>query len=354
MTATRNSATDRTPYRALGRSGAVVYEQALGTMTFGAEADEATSHAIIDAYVAGGGNFIDTADVYSAGASEQIIGRWLAAHPADAAQIVIATKGRFPMGAGPNDLGTSRRHLRTALDDSLRRLGVEHIDLYQLHAWDAITPLDETLRFLDDAIRQGKIGYYGFSNFTGWQLTKAIMLAERRGWSLPVTLQPQYSLLVRGIEHEIVPAALDAGIGLLPWSPLGGGWLTGKYRRDVAPTGTTRLGENPERGMEGWKRRNADARTWQIIDALTGIADAHDASPSQVALAWVGAQPAVTSVILGARSVEQLRDNMGAVALELDAEQLATLTAVSAPPADDYPYGGPGRAQRDRKIGGGR
>jgi aryl-alcohol dehydrogenase (NADP+) len=351
---TQNSDATRTPYRTLGRSGTVVFEQALGTMTFGAEADEATSHTIIDAYVAGGGNFIDTADVYSAGRSEEIIGRWLAAHPAEAAGIVIATKARFPMGAGPNDHGTSRRHLRTALDESLRRLGVDHIDLFQMHAWDAITPLDETLRFLDGAITQGKIGYYGFSNFTGWQLTKAASLAERHGWSLPVTLQPQYSLLVRGIEHEIVPAALDAGLGLLPWSPLGGGWLSGKYRRDVPPTGTTRLGENPERGMEAWKQRNANPRTWQIIDTLTGIAEAHDASPSQVALAWLAAQPAVTSVILGARSVEQLHDNMGAVTLELDAAELGRLTAVSAPQTEDYPYGAPGVAQRHRNIGGGR
>jgi aryl-alcohol dehydrogenase (NADP+) len=341
-------------YRTLGRSGAVVFEQALGTMTFGAEADETTSHAIIDAYVASGGNFIDTADVYSAGRSEEIIGRWLAAHPSEAKQIVLATKGRFPMGAGPNDLGTSRRHLRTALDDSLRRLGVDHIDLYQMHAWDAITPLDETLRFLDDAIRQGKIGYYGFSNFIGWQLTKATLIAERHGWDLPVTLQPQYSLLVRGIEHEIVPAALDAGLGLLPWSPLGGGWLTGKYRRDVPPTGTTRLGENPERGMEAWERRNASDRTWRIIDSVTAVAEAHDASPSQVALAWLAAQPGVTSVILGARSVEQLRDNMAAVDLDLDPEELENLTTVSAPDADDYPYGEPGAAQRHRKIEGGR
>lgn len=342
------------PYRTLGRSGVVVFEQALGTMTFGAEADEATSHEIIDAYVAGGGNFIDTADVYSAGASEEIIGRWLATHPTDAAGIVLATKGRFPMGAGPNDLGTSRRHLRTALDDSLRRLGVEHIDLYQLHAWDPITPLDETLRFLDDAIRQGKIGYYGFSNFLGWQLAKAAMLAERHGWSPPVTLQPQYNLLVRGIEHEIVPAALDAGVGLLPWSPLGGGWLSGKYRRDVPPTGSTRLGENPQRGMEAWEQRNADDRTWHIIDTLTDVAKAHDVSPSQVALAWLGAQPAVTSVILGARSVEQLRDNMGAVELVLEPADLERLSLVSAPRADDYPYGAPGAAQRHREIEGGR
>ncbi|KAA9107709.1 aldo/keto reductase [Microbacterium rhizomatis] len=341
-------------YRTLGRSGAVVFEQALGTMTFGAEADETTSHAIIDAYVAAGGNFIDTADVYSSGTSEQIIGRWIAAHPTDAAQMVIATKGRFPMGAGPNDLGTSRRHLRVALDDSLRRLGVEHIDLYQMHAWDAITPLDETLRFLDDAITQGKIGYYGFSNFTGWQLTKAVALAAQHRWSAPVTLQPQYSLLVRGIEHEIVPAALDAHVGLLPWSPLGGGWLSGKYRRDVPPTGSTRLGENPERGMEAWKQRNTSDRTWQIIDEVTRVADAHGVSASQVALAWLSAQPGVTSVILGARSVQQLRDNMGAVDLDLDPAELEALTVVSAPPADDYPYGAPGVAQRHRNIHGGR
>jgi Predicted oxidoreductases (related to aryl-alcohol dehydrogenases) len=346
--------TNASHYRTLGRSGTVVFEQALGTMTFGAEADEAASHAIIDAYLAAGGNFIDTADVYSSGESERIIGRWLAAHPTEAAQVVIATKGRFPMGDGPNDLGLSRRHLRAALDDSLSRLGVEHIDLYQMHAWDAITPLDETLRFLDDAVAAGKIGYYGFSNYLGWQLTKAVQLAERYGWNLPVTLQPQYSLLVRDIEREVVPAALDAGIGLLPWSPLGGGWLTGKYRRDVPPTGATRLGENPERGMEAWAARNASERTWNILDAVGEIADAHGASRSQVALAWVGAQPAVTSVILGARTLDQLEDNLGATSLTLSAEELTRLTEVSAPQIDDYPYGTAGAAQRHRKIEGGR
>ena len=351
---TASSTADRSPYRTLGRSGAVVFELALGTMTFGAESDEKTSHAIIDAYVAGGGNFLDTADVYSSGRSEEIIGRWLAARPSEAAQIILATKGRFPMGSGPNDLGTSRRHLRTALDASLRRLGVEHIDLYQMHAWDALTPLDETLRFLDDAISQGKIGYYGFSNFTGWQLTKATMLAERQGWNLPVTLQPQYNLLVRGIEHEIVPAAREAGLGLLPWSPLGGGWLSGKYVRDVPPTGSTRLGENPARGMEAWQQRNANPRTWEIIDALNDLARAHDASPSQVALAWLSSQPAVTSVILGVRSIEQLRDNMGAVQLDLEPAELERLTTVSAPQTEDYPYGAPGAAQRHRKLAGGR
>jgi aryl-alcohol dehydrogenase-like predicted oxidoreductase len=341
-------------YRTLGRSGTVVSEQALGTMTFGAEADETTSHAIIDAYLARGGTFIDTADVYSAGASEEIIGRWMAAHPTDSQRMVLATKGRFPMGAGPNDLGLSRKHLRAALDASLTRLGVDHVDLYQMHAWDALTPLEETLRFLDDAVSSGKIGYYGFSNYLGWQLAKAAELARSSGFAAPVTLQPQYSLLVRDIEHEIVPAAFDAGMGLLPWSPLGGGWLTGKYRRDVPPTGATRLGENPERGMEAWQKRNDDPRTWQVLDAVTEVADAHGASASQVSLAWLGSRPAVTSVILGARSIEQLSDNMAATELTLTADELERLTKASEPRLDDYPYGPAGVAQRHRNIEGGR
>lgn len=341
-------------YRTLGNSGAVVSAQALGTMTFGAEADEATSGRIMTAFVEGGGTFFDTADVYSSGASEEIVGRWLAQHPTDAGQVVVATKGRFPMGEGPNDVGLSRRHLRVALDSSLRRLGVDHIDLYQLHAWDGLTPLEETLRFLDDAIGQGKIAYYGFSNYLGWQLTKAVHVARAHGWSPAVTLQPQYNLLVRDIEHEVVPAALDAGIGLLPWSPLAGGWLTGKYQRDVQPTGRTRLGEDPERGMEAWAARNADERTWQVVDAVRGVADARGVSASQVALAWLASRPAVTSVILGARTVEQLNDNLAAADLDLSEEELGVLTAASSPRIDDYPYGAPGVQQRDRRLEGGR
>jgi aryl-alcohol dehydrogenase-like predicted oxidoreductase len=259
-------------YRLLGNSGAVVSSLTLGTMTFGSEADEPTSHAIIDAYVEAGGNFLDTADVYSGNESERIIGRWLRDHPTEAAQMVVATKGRFPQGDGPNDLGLSRRHLARALDASLDRLGVETIDLYQMHAWDALTPLDETLRFLDDAVSAGKIGAYGFSNYLGYQITKAVYEAKAHGWAPPVTLQPQYNLLVRDIEHEIVPACLDAGIGMLPWSPLAGGWLSGKYQRDEAPTGSTRLGENPTRGMEAWEARNADERTWQVLDVVSSVA----------------------------------------------------------------------------------
>jgi aryl-alcohol dehydrogenase (NADP+) len=338
----------------LGNGGAVVSTQALGTMTFGAEADEATSGAIMTAFVEGGGTFFDTADVYGSGVSEEIIGRWLAAHPTDAAQVVLATKGRFPMGSGPNDLGLSRRHLRTALDASLRRLGVDHVDLYQMHAWDALTPLEETLRFLDDAVSAGKIGYYGFSNYLGWQLTKAVHVAAAHGWAPPVTLQPQYNLLVRDIEHEVVPAAIDAGIGLLPWSPLAGGWLSGKYQRDVSPTGSTRLGENPTRGMEAWEARNADERTWRVLDAVAEVAAAHGVSSSQVSLAWLAAQPAVTSVILGARTVDQLTDTMRAADLDLAPQELARLDEASAPRVDDYPYGTAGVAQRHRKLTGGR
>ncbi|GAB3273059.1 aldo/keto reductase [Sinomonas notoginsengisoli] len=341
-------------YRTLGRSGAIVSAFALGTMTFGHEADEATSHAILDDYAAAGGTFIDTADVYTHGTSEEIVGRWLAANPERAEQMVIATKGRFPMGDGPNDHGTSRRHLRTALDASLRRLGVEHIDLYQMHAWDPHTPIEETLRFLDDAVAVGKIGYYGFSNFLGWQLTKAVYEAKAHGWAAPVTLQPQYNLLVRGIESEVVPAALDAGMGLLPWGPLAGGWLSGKYHRDTQPTGATRLGEDPQRGMEAWGPRNARAKTWDIIDAVGSVAETHGVSHAQVALRWVADRPAVTSVILGARTREQLADNLKAADLALGEEEMAKLTKVSEPELEAYPYGTKAIEQRSRKIEGGR
>jgi aryl-alcohol dehydrogenase-like predicted oxidoreductase len=341
-------------YRRLGNSGCIVTSLCLGTMTFGAEADEAASQAILDAYAAAGGNFIDTADVYSTGVSEEIVGRWLKAHPAEARRMVVATKGRFPMGPGPNDLGTSRRHLGEALDASLARLGIERIDLYQMHGWDALTPIEETLRFLDDATSAGKIAYYGFSNYLGWHVTKAVHVAKAAGYAPPVTLQPQYNLLVRDIEHEVVPACLDAGMGLLPWSPLGGGWLAGKYRRDQVPTGATRLGENPKRGMEAYEARNANERTWRIIDAVEAVATARGATMAEVALAWVRMQPAVTSVILGVRTSDQLAENLKAADLVLDAGEIEALGAASAPDAGVYPYGPAAIAQRHRKIEGGR
>jgi aryl-alcohol dehydrogenase-like predicted oxidoreductase len=235
-------------YRTLGRSGCAVSNLCLGTMTFGAETDEAGAHAQLDQFVAAGGTLVDTADVYGRGASEEIIGRWFASRPAEVTEpVVLATKGRFAMGREPNALGLSTRHLTRAVDASLQRLQRDRIDLYQVHAFDPHTPLEETLRTLDGLIRAGKINYYGLSNFTGWQLTKAVHLASALNVTPPVTLQPQYSLIVREIEWEIVPAVLDAGMGMLPWSPLGGGWLSGKYRRGERPTGDTRLGDDPNR-----------------------------------------------------------------------------------------------------------
>ena len=340
--------------RRLGRSGCSVSSLCLGTMTFGDETDEAAAHEQLDVFVEAGGTLVDTADVYSAGASESIIGSWLAARPAEIRdRVVLATKGRFPMGEEPNAVGTSRRHLRRALDDSLTRLGVEHVDLYQLHAWDPHTPLEETLRFLDDAVRAGKIGYPGLSNFTGWQVQKAVDLAERHGWAVPITLQPSYSLLVREIEHEIVPACEHNGLGLLPWSPLAGGWLSGKYTRDARPAGATRLGEDPERGIEAYDRVGGRAQTWDVLAAVQDVAEARGVSMAQVALAWVHHRPAVSSVILGARTTEQLTANLAAGSIVLSPEESARLDEVSAPAAADYPYGGPGQDQRSRNLAGG-
>ncbi|HEY0451826.1 aldo/keto reductase [Actinophytocola sp.] len=335
-------------YRTLGRTGTVVSAQCLGTMTFGAESSEEVSHAQLDRFLERGGNFVDTANVYSRGVSEEIIGRWLA-RSGKRDQLVIATKGRFPMGDGPNDAGLTRTNLTRALDASLRRLGLDHVDLYQAHAWDPLTPIEETLAFFDDAVRTGKIRYAGVSNFLGWQLQKAALLA---GDAAPiVTLQPQYSLLVRDIEFELVDVCRNEGIGMLPWSPLGGGWLTGKYTRDQAPTGATRLGENPQRGMEAYGPRNAEERTWRVIDAVREVAEARGVSMSQVALAWVADRPAVTSVILGARTVEQLEDNLGAAELHLTDKETTLLTEASTPIAADYPYGPLGVDQRSRHLG---
>jgi aryl-alcohol dehydrogenase-like predicted oxidoreductase len=340
-------------YRTLGRSGCAVSSLCLGTMTFGVETDEQGAHRQLDRFAEVGGTLVDTADVYGDGRSEEIIGRWFASRPAEITEpVVLATKGRFPLDDSPNAAGLSARHLTRALDASLRRLGVEAVDLYQVHAFDPWTPLEETLRTLDGFVRAGKIRYYGLSNFTGWQLTKAVHLARALNVAGPVTLQPQYSLLVREIEWEIVPAAMDAGLGLLPWSPLGGGWLSGKYRRDERPTGATRLGEDPDRGMEAYSRRGM-RRTWEVIDVVQKIAGERGVSMAEVALAWVTARPAVTSTILGARTVEQLEANLRAAELRLTTEESATLDAASDPRAADYPYGELGVEQRDRSLAGG-
>ncbi len=334
----------------LGGSGCAVSSLCLGTMTFGVETDEPGAHQQLDLFIEAGGTMVDTADVYGGGRSEEIIGRWLASRPSDVTErVVLATKGRFAVDDSPNGAGLSARHLTRALDASLRRLGLESVDLYQVHAYDPLTPLEETLRALDQFIRAGKVRYWGLSNFTGWQLTKTVHLARALNVAGPVTLQPQYSLLAREIEWEIVPAALDAGLGLLPWSPLGGGWLSGKYQRDQRPAGATRLGEDPGRGMEAYDRRGTD-RTWQVIDVVQEIAEESGVSMAEVALAWVTARPAVSSTILGARTVSQLKVNLRSADLHLTAAQAAALDAASDPRPADYPYGEMGVEQRARTL----
>src|SRR6202161_3503620 len=339
-------------YRMLGDSGCAVSSLCLGTMTFGVETDESAAHQQLDLFAEAGGTMVDTADVYGDGRSEEIIGRWFASRPADLTEsVVLATKGRFSSSPAdaPTGAGLSARHLTRALDASLRRLGRDAVDLYQVHAYDPLTPLEETLRTLDGFVRAGKIRYWGLSNFTGWQLTKAVHLARALNVTAPATIQPQYSLLARETEWEIVPAAVDADLGMLPWSPLGGGWLSGKYRRDQRPAGATRLGEDPNRGMEAYDRRGTD-RTWHVIDAVQQVAEDRGVSMAEVAIAWVTARPGVSSTILGARTTSQLDANLRAAGLRLSASETATLDAASDPHPADYPYGELGVDQRARTL----
>jgi len=339
-------------YRLLGRSGCVVSTLALGTMTFGAETSEEESYRQLDHFFEAGGTFVDCADVYGTGTSEEIVGRWAARHPTVRGQMVLATKGRFAMGAGPNDVGLSRLHLCSALEDSLRRLQVERIDLYQVHAFDPLTPIEETLQFLDDATRQGKVHYVGLSNFTGWQVQKTLAIADARHFARPLTLQQQYNLLARENEWEVIPSCQAEGLGILPWSPLGGGWLTGKYQRDEQPTGANRLGEGKRNGVEAFVKRNPAQRTWDVISALGEVAKGRSKSLAQVALSWLGDRPAVTSVILGARTIEQLEDNLGSAGMHLSPEEAELLNKASAPDTPDYPYGAGGTSQRSRALPG--
>lgn len=342
--------------RVLGSSGMLVSELTLGVMTFGAETPEEDSHEILDGFVAAGGDTIDCADVYAGGQSEEIVGRWMASR-GNRDDLVILTKGRFRVGpdAGHNDFGLSRRHLMRALDASLRRLGVDHVDLYQVHAWDPLTPPEQWLQTLDDMVRSGKVREVGVSNLNGWQLQRAVMLARQEGLAPIVSLQPQYNLLAREVEWELTELCELEGLGLLPWSPLGGGWLTGKYRREVVaaagsdvPTGATRLGEDPDRGVEAWSKRNDD-RVHAIVDEVIAVAEGRGCTPSQVALAWVNHRPTVASTILGVRTLAQLEDDLGAADMELSPEETARLDEVSAPPLPDYPYGFISRAADARR-----
>jgi aryl-alcohol dehydrogenase-like predicted oxidoreductase len=320
-------------YRFLGKTGLNVSELCLGTMTFGREADEAASHAILDRFAAAGGNFIDTANVYGRGASETVVGNWLKRQARE--EVVVATKVRFRMGDGSNQLGLGRKHIRAAVTASLQRLQTDYLDLYQTHCWDPVTPLEETLSALNDLVREGLVRYIGASNHTGWQLQRAIDTSRRNGWEPYTCLQPQYSLLCRSTEWELVPLCRDAGIGIIPWSPLRGGWLSGKYHRGMAePPIGTRVGDQGD--GTSWKA-NYNDHTFEVLDALQAVAQEVDRSPSQVALRWVLQQPGVTAPIIGARTTAQLDDNLGTSAFALSAEQLARLDEASAL-ALPYPY----------------
>ena len=334
-------------YRQLGHSGLRVSALTLGTMTFGGRGafakvgstDVETATRQVDMCLDAGVNLIDTADIYSDGLSEEIVGKALKGRRD---RVLLATKARMPMGDGPNDAGLSRHHLIRSCEASLRRMGTDHIDLYQVHEWDGATPLEETLDALDHLVRSGKVRYIGCSNYAGWHLMKALGISERRRLQRFISQQIYYSLQARDAEYELVPIALDQGVGILIWSPLAGGLLSGKYRRGQ---------EGPEgsRHLTDWNEppvRDED-KLYDAIDALVEIAEGHDVSPAQVALAWLLGRPGVCSVVVGARTEEQLADNLGAADLELSDDERARLDEVSAPPLL-YPYWHQAKTSSDR------
>jgi aryl-alcohol dehydrogenase-like predicted oxidoreductase len=334
-------------YRQLGSSGLRVSALTLGTMTFGGRGnfanvgstDLAGATRQIDLCLDRGINFIDTADVYSGGLSEEILGEALKGRRD---RVLLATKARMRMGDGPNDAGLSRHHLIAGCEASLRRLGTDHIDLYQVHEWDGQTPLDETLEALDTLLRDGKVRYVGASNYGGWQLMKALGVADRHGYQRFVTQQIYYSLQSRDAEYELVPIAIDQGVGIIVWSPLAGGLLSGKYRRGVdAPAGSRQLtdwNEPPVRDRE---------QLYDIVEALIEIGEGHGASPAQVALAWMLHRPGIVSLIVGARTDEQLADNLGAADLQLSDGERSRLEELSRPPLI-YPYWHQAKTAADR------
>jgi aryl-alcohol dehydrogenase-like predicted oxidoreductase len=314
-------------YSNLGRSGLKVSPACLGAMNFGtsptAPCDEAEGQRIVDAFLDAGHNFIDTANVYTGGESESVVGRAVASKRDS---VVIATKGRGAQGPGPNDVGTSRVHLTRALEASLRRLGTDHVDLYQVHSWDPDTPIEETMDTLDGFVRSGKVRYIGCSNYTGSQIVEAQWAAARANGTPFVSLQPRYSLIARDIEADVLPAAQRHGLGAMVYSPLGGGVLTGKYERGAEPPADTRLG----------RRRGAGAmvltdRTLDLVDEVKKIAADLGTTPTAVSLAWVRARRGVTSVIIGPRTLDQLRDNLPGFDLELDADVVSRLNDASRP-----------------------
>lgn len=315
-------------------------------MTFGRETSEKDSHAIMDAFVEAGGNFLDTADVYTRGTSEEIVGRWLARQRRE--DFILATKVRFPMGEGANEIGLSRKHIIDGVEASLKRLGTDYIDLYQVHAWDPLTPLEQTLRTLDDLVRDGKVRYIGASNFKGWQLQKALDMSDQMGLDRFVCLQPQYNLLARATEWEVLEVCEQENIAVIPWSPLRGGWLSGKFKRGMnEPPSDSRIAIAEKEGWgESWTNYNNNF-TWEVVDALHEVAEDAGKSPAQVAINWLLCNYVVTSPIIGARTMKQATDNMGAAGWRLSDGQIEKLNRASAM-AVSYPYDEGAGQQRSR------
>eukprot|EP00029_Vermamoeba_vermiformis_P006503 TRINITY_DN2568_c0_g1_i2.p1 TRINITY_DN2568_c0_g1~~TRINITY_DN2568_c0_g1_i2.p1 ORF type:complete len:366 (-),score=115.22 TRINITY_DN2568_c0_g1_i2:77-1147(-) len=331
-------------YRNLGNTGLQVSEICLGAMTFGPSTwnmpttDEATSFKIMDRFAEFGGNFIDTADIYGPFHSEQIVGNWLKTKKRD--DFIIATKFRNSVGPGPNDKGASRKHILASVEESLKRLQTDYIDLYQIHVWDASTPLKETLTTLNDLVRIGKVRYIGASNYNGWQLQKAIDLSKHIGLEQYVSLQQQYSLLERNSENEAFEVCHNEGLGILPWSPLKGGLLSGKYSRqhDVANDSSSRVAWAEKIGWSqtNYSRWNNDF-TWNVIDKIEEVSKEVNKTVAQVSLRWLLHKPAVSSVIIGAKTVQQLEENIEAGLFTLTDAQVAALDKASTRPMD-YPY----------------
>lgn len=324
-------------YHTLGGTGLLVSEICLGTMTFGGRGfwtnigtlDQSVADRVVARALDAGVNFVDTADVYSEGLSEEITGRAIANSGRKRGDVVLATKVLGAMGTGPNDRGASRGHIMDAVKASLKRLGTDYVDLYQIHGFDRVTPIEETLRALDDLVRHGHVRYIGLSNWSAWTIMKALGIADRNGWTRPATLQAYYTIAGRDLEREIVPLLEAEKLGLMVWSPLAGGLLSGKYDRD-------------SKGPQGSRRVSFDfppvnrERAFACIDAMRSIARARHVSVARIAIAWLLYRPVVTSVIVGARNVEQLDDNLAATEVTLSADDLAELDRVSALPAE-YP-----------------
>ncbi|WP_121664637.1 aldo/keto reductase [Metabacillus litoralis] len=316
-------------YKTLGKSGLLVSELCLGAMTFGKEVTEADSIRMIHNFLDQGGNFVDTADVYVGGESEKIVGKAIKDRRSE---VVLATKVRMRVGPHPNDFGYSRRRILEGVEQSLKRLDTDYIDLYQLHVWDNITPIEETIRTLDDLISSGKVRYIGCSNFLAWQMMKALSYSDFHNMARFISIQPQYSLINREMDREILPLCKEENVGVIPWAPIGGGFLTGKYKQGESPT-TGRLSKGV--GESSWENRNNE-KNFKILQTIEKIAQAVDKTPAQVSLRWLLQKEEITSPIFGASSLEQFNENMGSVDWELTAEQWNQLDEISKLPSE-YP-----------------